>query len=150
MKRLAPLFILLALLASCRNGNTPAADAGLVQMQVGKETFKLEVARTEAEVQMGLMFRESMPQDHGMIFVFSSPQARSFWMKNTKIPLDIVFLNAEGRIVSIHPLEPLNEQSVWSDAPAQYAIELNRGSAARAGIKAGDKLEIPDKARWKP
>jgi uncharacterized membrane protein (UPF0127 family) len=93
------------------------------------------------------MHRQSMPADHGMIFVFPDEAIRAFWMRNTKIPLDILYLSAAGRVVSIHPLEPLDETPVRSDGPAKYAIELNQGAAARAGVQVGFVIELPARAR---
>jgi hypothetical protein len=81
-----------------------------------------------------------------MIFVFPFEQRLSFWMENTLIPLDIVFVDREGRIVSIHQMQPLDLRQVPSAGPAMYAIELNQGTAARAGVKAGDMLQIPPQA----
>ena len=122
-------------------------DAYAVAMKVGGETFRLEIADTPRKQQLGLMHRKSMPQDHGMLFVFPDERERSFWMKNTHIPLDIVYLDAGGKVVSIKPMEPLDESSVASDAPAKYAVEVNRGAAKRAGVKVGDVLVVPQEVR---
>jgi uncharacterized membrane protein (UPF0127 family) len=78
-----------------------------------------------------------------MIFVFDDAEVRGFWMKNTRIPLDIIYVAPDGVIVAIKPLEPFDLRSTSSDRPAQYAIELNRGMAAASGIKVGDRLSIP-------
>jgi uncharacterized membrane protein (UPF0127 family) len=117
--------------------------AATVPMKIGEKTFRLEVADTDALRQKGLMRRDSMPKDHGMIFVFTDEAPRGFWMKNTRIALDIVYVDAKGKVVSIKQMKPFDVTTVPSDGPAQYAIELNQGTAADVGIKAGDALELP-------
>lgn len=125
------------------------APSGLrtVQMPIGGERFTLEVANTHASRQRGLMFRESMPRDWGMIFVFPDESRRQFWMRNTQIPLDIVYLDSAGRIVSIRQMRPFDETGVPSDGAARYAIELNQGTAQRLNLRSGQQLEIPAGAR---
>jgi len=139
------LFICVAgLLVGCEH--SPAGLA-TVKMQIGKRTFTLEVADTSASQEHGLMERDSMPSDHGMIFVFPQEQERFFWMKNTRFPLDIIFVDASGKIVSIHQMRAYDLHTTPSDAPAKYAIELNAGAAGDAGVQAGDKLNIPPAAK---
>ena len=125
------------------------SDSGLrtVQMQIGRKMFTLEVADTFASRQYGLMHRDSMPSNHGMIFVFAREEPLAFWMKNTRIPLDIIYLDAAGQVVSIRRMKPHDLGTVPSGGPAQYAIELNEGAAAAVGVKAGDKLAIPKQAQ---
>ena len=82
-----------------------------------------------------------------MLFVFPDEAPRSFWMRNTLIPLDIVYLDAAGKVVSISRMKPLDETGVPSLGPAKYAIEMNKGAAARSGVKVGDVLTIPANAR---
>ena len=116
---------------SAANGNGLAT----VRMPVGSETFTLEVADTDALRQKGLMRRDSMAKDRGMIFVFPDEAERSFWMKNTRIPLDIIYLDAKGRVVSIKQMKPYDLGGTPSDGAAKYAIELNLGRAGAAGVK---------------
>ena len=141
--------IALALGAAACKTEQPAtqSEAGVVRMRLGRESFTLEVADTPKKQQLGLMHRKSMPQDRGMLFVFEDERERSFWMKNTHIPLDIIYVSAAGKVVSIEQMKPLDETSVPSDGPAKYAIELNEGAAGRAGVATGDVLAIPDEAR---
>ena len=130
----------------CRDGSKPpttAPAADTVRMQIGSETFTLEIADTEDEQEVGLMGRESMPPDHGMIFVFEDSRQRGFWMKNTLIPLDIIYVDASGRVVSVKQMAPRDLTAVKSGRPAMYAIELNQGAAARVGVQAGDLVTIP-------
>jgi hypothetical protein len=88
-----------------------------------------------------------MPADHGMIFVFSDDQVRQFWMKNTRFPLDILFLDSAGKVVSVHQMQAYDLKETSSDFPARYALELNTGAAAESGVKVGDILDIPPPAR---
>lgn len=141
--------LLLALApASCKTETAaPPAEAGVVTMRVGREEFTLEVADTPRKQQLGLMHRKSMPRERGMLFIFDDERERSFWMKNTHIPLDIIYADAGGKVVSIKPMQPLDEIGVPSDGPSKYAIELNQGAAARAGVAEGDVLTIPPRTR---
>ena len=124
---------------------------------IAGETFTLEVVNTDAAIQRGMGGRESIARDGGMLFVFPEARARRFWMKDCLIPLDIMFLDARGRITAIHemPAEPLkteNEtQQQYEDRlpgyrsllGAQYAIELDYGRISELGLKTGQKIELP-------
>ena len=112
-------------------------------VQIGNAKFTLEIADNYARRQAGLMNRDSMPAVHGMLFIFERQEELSFWMKNKRIPLDILFLDSEGKVVSIHQMQPVDLTGTPSDLPAQYAIELNKDAAAKAGVKVGDKLVLP-------
>ncbi len=149
-----PLLMILSVLSALPAGCKPksadpraAAKPVTVAMGIGVETFNLEIADTDEEQQHGLMNRRYMPPDHGMVFVFEEEDQQSFWMKNTFIPLDILYLDASGTVVSIKQMKPHDETGVASDRPAMYAVELNRGAALRAGVKVGDQLEIPATVR---
>lgn len=125
------------------------APSGLrtVQVQIGGQPFTLEIAANDADRQRGLMERKSMPTDAGMIFVFDREQYLSFWMRNTLIPLDILYLNDAGQIVTIAQMKPLDESGVPTRSPARYAIELNAGTARRLGVRVGDVLRVPPEVR---
>lgn len=112
-------------------------------MMVKDRLFTLEVADDDAEQEQGLMFRTSMGKDNGMIFVFPDEAPRGFWMKNTLIPLDIVYVAANGRVLNILQMKPRDESVYPSAGPAMYAIEFNVGTAERINLKAGDMLDIP-------
>lgn len=117
------------------------------QMKIGDRLYTLEIADEEQERQVGLMHRDSMPADHGMIFVFPGEQPLSFWMRNTRIPLDIIYLDRNGTVISMHRMEPFDLRSTPSARPAKYAIELNAGQIAVNGVKRGDTLNLPLAAR---
>ena len=140
------LLLLIALAAGCQKSG-PSSGLATVDMRIGSQTYTLEVANTDAARQKGLMERDAMPANHGMIFVFAESRELSFWMKNTRIPLEILYLDETGRVVSIREMKPYDRTSVPSGAPAKYAIELNVGQVRRSGVKAGDVLEIPASAR---
>lgn len=107
----------------------------------GPQVFEVEIAETVAQHAQGLMYRRSMPANAGMLFTYKAPQAASFWMKNTFIPLDMIFIGQDGRIVNIkqrtvpHSLTP-----VRSKGKVLAILELNGGTSARLGIKAGDEV----------
>ena len=122
-------------------------DLPIVTVRIGDRDFTLEVADTDPARQKGLMQRDSMPADHGMLFVFPDEQPRSFWMKNTRFPLDIIFLDASGRVDSVKQMRAYDLSSTPSDGPAKYAIELNLGKAAEAGVKKDQVITIPTDVR---
>ena len=103
----------------------------------------IQIADNNAERAEGLMWRKYMPENEGMLFIFGDQELLTFWMKNTYIPLDMVFANKEGKIVRIYPdAAPLSEASISSNRPAKYVVELNAGVCAKYGINVGDKIEF--------
>ncbi len=103
--------------------------------------INIQIADNDQERAEGLMWRASMPEDDGMLFIFDEQQILTFWMKNTYIPLDMVFADKTGKIVMIHPdAIPLSEASITSDQPAKYVVEVNGGFCARYGIRDGDTI----------
>ena len=141
--------LMVAALVSCRQRRAAAGNPPLtsVTMKLGKQSFVLEVAKTAETRERGLMRRDSMEADHGMIFVFRGPQNGGFWMRNTRIPLDIVYVDANGKVLTIKGMKPYEEKGVFSDGEYKWAIELNQGAASGAGLKVGDVVEIPAGAR---
>jgi uncharacterized membrane protein (UPF0127 family) len=133
-------------LSGCAS-NAPSSGLPTTKMQIGAKQFDIEIANTQETRQTGLMRRDSMPSDHGMIFVFRTEREWSFYMKNTRIPLDIVFIDSGGTIRSIQHMKPYDLTSVEPGAAIKYAVELNEGMAAKAGAKVGDKLVIPKDAQ---
>jgi uncharacterized protein len=116
-----------------------------IAMQAGqRQTFKVEVARNDADRAQGLMFRRSMPADQGMLFDFARVEPVSMWMQNTYLPLDMLFIRADGTIARIAAnTEPLSTRTIPSGEPVLAVLELNAGTAAKLGIKPGDRVEHP-------
>jgi uncharacterized protein len=110
----------------------------------GKFPFDIELALTPAQMEQGLMFRRSLAADAGMLFDYGDPQPIAMWMKNTLIPLDMLFVDTQGRIVDIHERAvPGSLETIGSGAPVRAVIELNGGTAARLGIRPGDRVHFP-------
>jgi len=106
-----------------------------------KAFFDIEIAETPDEMKTGLMYRDSLSTNQAMLFIYDIPDILSFWMKNTYLPLDIVFIGPDSSIVSIgENTTPFSEQSVVSKGPAQYVLEINSGLASAYGLKIGDKF----------
>jgi uncharacterized membrane protein (UPF0127 family) len=124
--------------ASCR------ADVVHLRGDWGEARFAVEVADDARERQLGLMNRESMPASAGMLFVYHQTRVVSFWMKNTLIPLDMIFLDESGRVVKVHErARPHDLTSISSDEPARYVLEINAGLSRALGIDAGTELRHP-------
>ena len=124
--------------------STPGhAEQALPELGLEVQGYKLvaEVATDDAARATGLMHRRMLPENRGMLFVFSNPTIQSFWMMNTYIPLSIAFLDEKGTIVNIDDMAPLTTDPHSSAKPAKYALEMNRGWFAKRGIKAGAKVE---------
>ena len=129
-------------------GRSPSTAQGLEPLTIattsGEHVFQVEIARNEAEREKGLMFRRFMPADRGMLFEFDAEEPVTFWMKNTYIPLDMVFIARDGVVTRVvDRAEPLTETPIPSGAPCAAVLELNGGVAARIGLKAGDKVRHP-------
>ena len=103
---------------------------------------QVEIADTPEERQTGLMGRSALAEEAGMLFVFDQEQILSFWMKNTLIPLSIAYIDAEGRIVDIQDMQPLDETKHPSAEPARYALEVNQGFFEGRGVAVGDVVEL--------
>jgi hypothetical protein len=114
---------------------------------MGKAQLRVEVARTMGEKALGLMGRESLGKDAGMIFVYTEDGIPRFWMKDTLIPLSIAFVRSDRVIVSIHDLVPLSLAEIAPPVPVRYAIEVNRGWFEANGVKPGDRVWLPREIR---
>lgn len=144
--RAFPLFgttLLLAVLALPAGAAPPVATP---TASLAGHRFSLELATTPAAQEHGLMDRTSMAADHGMLFVFEDSQPRTFWMKNTLIPLDILFFDAHDRLVAIQAdAQPCKADpcSLYpSNVPARYVLELNAGTAAKLGLRKGAVMTL--------
>ena len=109
----------------------------------GVHPFTVQVAATEDQQERGLMFYRSLAPDEGMIFPYDPPQSVAFWMKNTLIPLDMVFIRADGTIARIAHAQPMNLDPVPAGEPVAAVLEIRGGRAAELGIREGDKVEWP-------
>jgi len=110
----------------------------------GTHPFSVEVMRTGQQRERGLMFRRFLPQDRGMLFDFKSEQPIMMWMKNTYLPLDMIFISRSGKVVRIaQNTEPLSERIVASGAPAYAVLEVNAGTSMKIGLEIGDKIRHP-------
>jgi uncharacterized membrane protein (UPF0127 family) len=123
-----------------------ACASGGPSVELGGRTFSVEVADTQEEHALGLMFRDSMPLDQGMIFIFQDEAPRRFWMKNTRIPLDIMYFDKDLQLVSVSantpPCRVSRCPSYPSAGPAMYVLELNAGVASELGVGPGDRLTL--------
>lgn len=130
------------------NSGTLVAQAKVDRLEIlsrdKRHSVYVELARSETERSRGLMFRQSMPQDHGMLFDFERDQMVSMWMKNTYISLDMLFVKADGRIHRIESrTEPESERVISSGIPVRAVLELNAGVAAKLDLRPGDRLLHP-------
>lgn len=123
------------------HSNVETEKLVIVTAKGDKRAFDVEIARKPEEQAYGLMNRTSMPKDHGMLFIFNGEAERSFWMKNTLIPLDMLFIRSDGVIHRIHGSAIPNDLTpIFSQGPAVAVLEINGGRAADLGIKAGDRV----------
>ena len=128
--------LLLALLS----GPAFAQEMPLAQLNAGMHLIRAEVAADFGTRMRGLMYRASMPQNAGMLFVFDETTEHCMWMKNTLIPLSVAFIDEAGKITNIADMEPQTENSHCAGRPARYALEMNRGWFAARGIKPGSRI----------
>ena len=137
--------VLLALVAACGGPSGPVAR---VQTRAGRVDVALEVAATPETRARGLMYRRELADGRGMLFVFDADEDHEFWMKNTLIPLDMIFIGADQAIVGIHPnAVPLSTATVGVGRPSRWVLEVPGGWAARRGVASGDRVELPAAAR---
>ena len=135
---MAVLFVLILMLSSC----TSTFETS--EMQLGGETFRVEIARTGEQQSRGLMHRKRIGEREGMLFVYKIDRRVSFWMKNTEIPLSIAFITRDGQIVQIEDMMPLSLDPIRSVRSVRYALEVNQGTLARLGVEVGDFVELPE------
>ena len=112
------------------------------QIVVGEIPVMVELAVARDDRDLGLMFRELLPEDAGMLFIFPDDRALGFWMKSTRIALTIAYLDSAGYILELHDAEPLDETPIVAGQPCRYALEMNRGWFARHGIEVGAQVVL--------
>jgi hypothetical protein len=154
--RILAIFPILAVVASLASfvmlGVEPAAVAAsaagpavaiVAPDGAARATVRVEIADSQGKREFGLMYREHLDEDAGMIFIFANPSHLSFWMKHTEIPLDMIFAGADRKIVGIvENATPLSENSLGPDGDSQYVLEVNGGFCKRHGVKARDSLKF--------
>lgn len=126
--------------------NAIAQQFPAMALNAGIHLVQAEVAASNENRMQGLMFRKSMGQNNGMLFVFPEEGQHCMWMKNTLLPLSVAFMDAKGVIVSIHDMDPQSEVSHCAAAPARFALEMNRGWFRSKGIAAGARIAGTDRA----
>jgi uncharacterized protein len=142
-------WLLVALVIALGAFASPASQAASFQpleivTKNGVHVFSVEMATTEEEKTTGLMYRKELPDGKGMLFDFSPEQQVSMWMKNTYIPLDMIFIRADGRILRIaENTEPLSTKIIPSGGPAKGVLEVIAGTAQKYGIQPGDRVAHP-------
>jgi len=109
-------------------------------LQAGMFQIDAQVASTDLQREIGLMFRPQMPQHEGMLFVFEQPSPQCFWMKNTILPLSAAFIESDGTIVNIEDMKPQTTNAHCSRKPVRFVLEMNQGWFGKKGLKAGSKL----------
>ena len=133
----------LLLLADISSGQACPVANKFIQITANGHTLATEVAATRTSRRCGLAFRHSLPADHGMLFAYPQDQIVAFWMKNTRIPLSIAFLDGDGRILETHDMDPSDPARRYtSKVPARYALEVNQGWFYDKKVKVGDRIEF--------
>ncbi len=140
MKRILITFFLSTLALTATAQDTPQTTLPRIKLQAGMYQIDTQVAQTEAQRQIGLMFRQEMPQHEGMLFVFEQPATQCFWMKNTLLPLTAAFVADDGTIVNLVDMKPQTTDSHCSAKPVRFVLEMNQGWFAKKGFKAGSRL----------
>jgi len=134
------LLLLVLLLAAAPLGAQPQQALPVVQLNAGMHLIRAEVVADYAGRMRGLMFRESMPVNAGMLFIFDEAGPQCMWMKNTLLPLSVAFLDDSGTITNVEEMKPQTEDSHCARRPARYALEMNKGWFAARGIRPGSRI----------
>ncbi len=136
--------IALGLVGPASGGETAQVESLEIVTASGVMPFSVEVMRTDEELQRGLMFRKDLPEGRGMLFDFRPERPVAMWMKNTLIPLDMIFIQADGRILRIaENTEVQSEKIIPSGGPVRGVLEVIAGTAKKLGIKPGDRVAHP-------
>ncbi len=135
-----------ALLTGCGNAEKKPVELKTVEdrfpIKVGQHVVQMQLALLPAETEKGLMYRQTMGADEGMIFVFDRPQQMSFWMRNCALPLDIGYFDSDGKLKDIYPMYPHDERPVQSMGVRQFALEMNQGWYRKNGLQPGDAIDL--------
>lgn len=123
-----------------------AAPLPVIRLTAGSGNLEVEVASNKAQRSLGLMNRAAMPESRGMLFVYPAPAYFCMWMKNTKIPLSVAFIDAQGQVINIEDMTPQTETNHCTQRNATYALEANRGWFAKHGVSSGSQVLGLEKA----
>ncbi|MEM8556083.1 MAG: DUF192 domain-containing protein [Pseudomonadota bacterium] len=137
-------FCAIALIGAVPHGLWASCSSDQLRIDTGRDvvTFDIELALTPAERNRGLMFRESMAMDAGMLFIFDPPRQVAFWMRNTLIPLDMIFIDRQGVVEKVHANAiPHDETGIPSDGPVYGVLEINGNLSAGLGIEPGSRIQ---------
>ena len=141
------LYVLfVVMVAACRDSGadtTKYYDLKVAQNGI-EETVRVEAAATPSQRQQGLMFRDHLDEDKGMIFLFPAQSAGGFWMRNTYVALDIAYIGADGRVQEIRAATPLDETPLTPAQPYRYVLEVNQGWFERHGLGVGAQVTLPE------
>ncbi|MBL9207898.1 MAG: DUF192 domain-containing protein [Opitutaceae bacterium] len=135
------LFLVVGSWGGATDAVKPASE--YFPIQVGDKVVRMQLAVNSHEMERGLMFRKSMKSDEGMLFVYGRPQGLGFWMRNTSLPLDIGFFDADGRLREVYPLYPFDETTVKSKSESlQFALEVNQGWFRSNRVTPGARIDF--------
>ena len=141
-QRLASWLAIAALAFSCAaHAQSGPQSLPTIRLSIGIRYINAELAQTEEQREIGLMFRQALGTNDGMIFVFDRPGQQCFWMKNTLIPLDAAFIDDDGVVINIEQMAPQTLDNHCSEKPARYVLEMNDGWFAKRGIRPGQKIK---------
>ena len=140
------LFVLFPTFPGCSN-HSPISNKKTYEVKINEKTSHAEVAFTQKGRTIGLMFRDKLDNDHGMLFIYPQEKSLSFWMKNTKIPLSIAFINSEEIITQIDSMTPYSLRSHTSKENVKYALEMEQGWFEKNRIKVGSKVGLSPEIR---
>jgi len=145
----SPAALLVALLCAATAASAQDGPQKLpaITLNAGMHLIRAEVAQTPVQRSTGLMFRQAMGQNEGMLFAFEDAGQQCFWMKNTLLPLSVAFVADDGSIVNIESMKPQTEDSHCSTKPVRFVLEMNEGWFGKRGIKPGFKLQGPPFAK---
>jgi uncharacterized protein len=147
MKRSLQIAAALLVSIAAVSCSSPAKPKAGVTLNLGGKPLLVELALNDADRERGLMFRDSLEDGKGMLFVFPSDQRLNFWMKNTKVPLSIAYISHDGTIREIYDMKPYSLDSTASSSSVRYALEVPQGYFSRIGVKPGDRIELPESLR---
>ncbi len=134
------VFVSSALALAAYAQSSPQINLPRIKLQAGMFQIDVQVAQTQEQRSMGLMYRTEMPQHEGMLFVFEQPATQCFWMKNTLLPLTAAFVSDDGTIVNLADMKPQTTDSHCSEKPVRFVLEMHQGWFAKKGLKAGSRL----------